>query len=429
LFLLASGANPGIFLLNLLRKGMMMMADSRRMVLVINCGSSSVKFEVFDMSAGETALAKGQVERIGLPDTLLIYKRQDGFKVEEPVSVANHRDALAVVSRKLTEPGQGVLGSMAEVDAIGHRVVHGGRFLTRSALLDDMVKQIIRDCFSLSPLHNPPNLAGIEACEAAMPGVPNVAVFDTAFHQTMPPEYARYAVPEELYANYDVRKYGFHGTSHRYVTHATADFLGKPVEELALITCHLGNGSSCAAVKNGKSMDTSMGLTPLPGLVMGTRCGDMDPAVVLYLIRQGMTPDQVDKLLNKQSGILGVANIGSSDMRDLIDANEEGQPGAQLAFRMFVARLVSYIGSYYVVLQGADAVVFTGGIGENSAYVREKILAKLGVLGCYLDSERNNVAGRAALISRDDSTLKAVVMPTYEELMIARDTIRILDNQ
>lgn len=394
-------------------------------ILVINCGSSSVKFEIYKMSDGEHVLAKGIVERIGLKDPLLTFKRADGKKSTETITIKDHKEALAVICDNLIDPDIGVLKSLQEVDAIGHRVLHGGSKMTASTLVTEGVKEKIRECFPLGPLHNPPNLAGILACEANMPGVPNVAVFDTAFHQTMPPEYGFYAIPKEIYEKYDVRKYGFHGTSHRYVTHATAHFLNKKVDELNVITCHLGNGSSCAAIRQGKVMDTSMGLTPLQGLVMGTRCGDIDAAVVLYLIRQGMDVDAIDKLLNKQSGFFGVADIHSGDMRDIIEAKNNGNPTAQLAFDMFLARLVSYIGSYFVTLQKPEAVVFTGGIGENSSYVREQVIARLGVLGCRLDPEKNKITGKAAIISTDDSTLKAIVMPTNEELMIARDTMVI----
>ena len=398
-------------------------------VLVINCGSSSVKFEIYNMAGGEQVLAKGIVERIGLQEPMLTFKRADGKKQSEAITIKDHREALAVICAKLVDPEIGVLQSLSEVDAIGHRVLHGGSKMTASTLVTDSVKEKIRECFPLGPLHNPPNLAGILACEANMPGVPNVAVFDTAFHQTMPPEYAFYAIPREIYEKYDVRKYGFHGTSHRYVTQATATFLERDLADLNIITCHLGNGSSCAAIKHGKVMDTSMGLTPLQGLVMGTRCGDIDAAVVLYLIRQGMEVDAIDKLLNKQSGFLGVADIHSSDMRDLIEAKENGNPTAQLAFDMFLARLTSYIGSYFVTLQKPEAIVFTGGIGENSAYVREQVIARLGVLGCHLDPEKNKTIGKACVVSSDDSSLKAIVMPTNEELMIARDTMMIASEQ
>jgi acetate kinase len=289
------------------------------------------------------------------------------------------------------------------------------------------VKNNIRECISLAPLHNPPNLGGIDACERAFKNTPNVAVFDTAFHHSMPASSYLYAIPYDYYEKFGIRKYGFHGTSHKFVSYATADLLGKPLGELKLITAHMGNGASITAVDRGNVLDTSMGMTPLNGLVMGTRCGDIDPAVVLYLVRRGMSADDIDRLLNKCSGLLGVSGIGSGDMRDNIVAAEGGNMQAQRAIRMFIHRLVSYIGSYYTILEGADAVVFTGGIGENSAYIRERTIRKLDCLGCFLDEEKNNqVAGQPAIISTPESKLKAIVMPTNEELMIARETVRLL---
>lgn len=395
-------------------------------ILVVNAGSSSLKFMMFCMTK-EQMLAKGIVERIGLKEPNLVYQRFDGQELREQVDVHNHDDALKVVCEKLVDRKYGVLDRLTEVEAIGHRVVHGGEKFHDSTLITDEVKQSISDCASLAPLHNPPNLGGIEACERVFPGVPNIAVFDTAFHHSMPPASYLYAIPYEYYEKYGVRKYGFHGTSHKFVAQATAKFLGKPLSDLKLITCHLGNGASIAAVERGKSIDTSMGMTPLNGLVMGTRCGDIDPAVVLYLVRQGMKADDIDKLLNKKSGLLGVAGIGSSDMRDIITAAEHGNDQAKRALWMFVHRLVSYIGSYHTILGGANAVVFTGGIGENSAYIRARVIAKLACIGCYLDDAVNHeVVARPAIVSTKESTLLAVVMPTNEELMIARETLRVL---
>lgn len=397
-------------------------------ILVINAGSSSLKFMMFNMKK-EQMLAKGIVERIGLSEPTLRYQRYDGRELREAETLRNHDDALKLVCEKLVDPEYGVLTSLADVEAIGHRVVHGGEKFHDSTLITDEVKQSIRDCAELAPLHNPPNLGGIEACERVFPGVPNIAVFDTAFHHSMPPASYLYAIPYEYYEKYGIRKYGFHGTSHKFVAQATAKFLGKPLSDLKLITCHLGNGASIAAVERGKSIDTSMGMTPLNGLVMGTRCGDIDPAVVLYLVRQGLSADDVDKLLNKKSGLLGVAGIGSSDMRDIIGAAEHGNDQAKRALWMFVHRLVSYIGSYHTILGGADAIVFTGGIGENSAYIRARVVAKLACLGCYLDEAVNHdVVARPAIVSTKESTLMAVVMPTNEELMIARETLRLLND-
>jgi acetate kinase len=394
-------------------------------VLVINAGSSSLKFTMYRMS-GEQMLAKGMIERIGMEKPQLKYERHDGLKINELVAVGNHDDALRLVCEKLVDPNCGVLRSLADVQAIGHRVVHGGEKCHDSVRVTEAIAENIRECFALAPLHNPPNLGAIEACERVFPGVTNVAVFDTAFHSSMPAESYLFAIPYEYYTKLGIRKYGFHGTSHKYVTYATADFLGKPVYSLRLITCHLGNGCSVAAVNSGNVLDTSMGMTPLMGLVMGTRCGDIDPAVVLHLIKQGMTADEVDAMLNKKSGLLGVAGLGTSDMRDIISAVESGHTRAKQALEMFIHRLVFYIGAYHTLLGGADAVVFTGGIGENSAYIRGRIIPRLNAIGCHLDPEKNQVMGKAAIVSTVDSAVQAIVMPTNEELMIARETVRVI---
>ncbi len=395
-------------------------------ILVVNAGSSSLKFTMFCMLE-ESIRAKGIVERIGLREPYLRYERHDGRQLKEQEKITNHDEALRVVCEKLVDPEIGVLEKLSNVEAIGHRVVHGGEKFHDSIVINDEVKDIIRECASLAPLHNPPNLSGIEACDRVFPGVPNVAVFDTAFHHSMPPAAYLYAIPYEYYEKYAIRKYGFHGTSHKFVAQATADLLGRPIEELKIITCHLGNGASIAAVDRGRSVETSMGMTPLNGLVMGTRCGDIDPAVVLYLARRGMSPDDIDKLLNKKSGLMGVAGIGSGDMRDIIAAADGGNEQAARALWMFVHRLVSYIGSYFTILGGADAVVFTGGIGENSSYIRSRVISELDCLGCHLDEDKNKAAiGKADVVSTKKSTLKAVVMPTNEELMIARETLRLL---
>jgi acetate kinase len=402
------------------------MNAKNEIVLVLNSGSSSLKFQIYRMAGDETLLAKGLVERIGLKDPVFNMKRHDGRAIEETPQIRDHLDAIKLVSTKLADPEIGVLKSLSEVTAIGHRVVHGGETFHDAAVVNDAVVQAIKDCIPLAPLHNPPNLTGIEACRSAFPGVPNVAVFDTAFHHSMPPSSYLYAIPYEFYKEYGIRKYGFHGTSHKYVADATAKYLRHDLSNLRLITCHLGNGSSIAAIDRGKVVDTSMGMTPLPGLVMGTRCGDIDPAVVLYLMRRGLSVEDINKMLNKKSGLLGVAGIGSGDMRDIIDAEAKGNEQASMALCMFVQRLLAYIGSYYTILHGAHAVVFTGGIGENSAFIRARVVEKLFELGCQLDPEKNKVLGKPAIISDDRSTLKAIVMPTNEELMIARDTIRVL---
>ncbi len=399
-------------------------------VLVINAGSSSLKFTLFSM-ANEEMLAKGLVERLGSDSPNLVYKRADGKKSESNLNIKNYTEAIASVCDKLLDPEIGVISDKSEVKAIGHRVVHGGERATKPILVNQNVKDIIKDCIPLAPLHNPPNLAGIEACEEFFQGVPNIAIFDTAFHQSMPPEAYLYAVPYELYTKYGIRRYGFHGTSHHFVARATAKFLNRPYKSLKLITCHLGNGCSMAAISNGQVLDTSMGMTPLEGLVMGTRCGDIDPAVIIRLAELGKTPQEIDQLLNKQSGLLGVGGINSGDMRDIIEAAQEGGDNQALrALRMFVRRIVKYVGSYYALLGGADALVFTGGIGEYSCIVREKILGKLGGLGLHLDESRNTECyGKAGIIAREDSSWIAMVMPTNEELMIARQTVEELKHE
>ena len=398
-------------------------------ILVINSGSSSLKFTLFEMEGGSnTVIASGLVERVGTPTPNLIIKRPDGFKFEEsPESVKNHSDGLRAVCAKLVDPQIGVLKSLSEVKAIGHRVLHGGEKVTAPVKVDEAVKDIIRECIPLGPLHNPANLSGIEACEEIFAGVPNVAVFDTQFHQTMPPEAYLYAIPMEYYKKYGIRKYGFHGTSHRFVTLSTAEFLGRKPEDITIITCHLGNGCSMAAVKNGKVIDTTMGLTPLEGLMMGTRSGDMDPAAVLRMVDVGNTAKEVDTILNKKSGLLAIGGIGSGDMRDIVNAADSGNKDAALALKMFIRRIVKYIGSYYVLLGGADAIVFTGGIGEHSIPERKAILDGIACLGIKCDDAKNNDCfGKAGVISTDDSAWKAIVMPTNEELMIALETVKTL---
>ena len=389
-------------------------------VLVLNAGSSSMKFTMFAM-ANEKVLAKGLVERVGTDSPHLIYSRHDGLKKEIDPPVKNHTDALKSICDILVDKEMGVIKNLKEVQAVGHRVVHGGERFSKPALVNNNVKDAIRDCFTLAPLHNPANLDGIEACEAIFPGVPNIAVFDTAFHQTMPPEAYLYAVPYDLYTKYAIRRYGFHGTSHHFVAIATGKYLDKPFEQMKLITCHLGNGCSMAAISNGNVLDTSMGMTPLEGLVMGTRCGDIDPAVVLRLIELGQGRNEIDKTLNKESGLLGVAGIGSSDMRDIIVAEQKGDQQALRARRMFTRRVVKYIGSYYALLGGADAIVFTGGVGEWSNYVRWKIIKRLECLGIKADRKVNDqTLGKPGVISKPESKTTVLVMPTDEELMIAR---------
>ncbi len=396
-------------------------------VLVLNAGSSSLKFTLFDMT-DKSVLCKGQVERIGSDQPNLIYKRADGYKYESVISAKDHVGSLNEICAMLVKPEVGVISSLKEIAACGHRVLLGGDKITKPIKVDEDVKQIIRDYIPLGPLHNPANLAGIEACEAAMPGVPNVGVFDTEFHQTMPPEAYLYPIPYEFYEKHGIRKYGFHGTSHRFVTRATAEFLKKDVNSVNFITCHLGNGCSIAAIQNGKVIDTTMGLTPLEGLMMGTRSGDIDAAAALRMIEIGHTPEEVGTILNKKSGLFAIGGINSGDMRDMLAAAERGEGRADLAVKMFVRRILKYIGAYYVLLGGnLDALVFTGGIGEFSYEIREKILTQLKCLGIEFCAERNkDCFGKAGYISTDDSALKAIVMPTNEELMIAESAVEVL---
>ena len=403
-----------------------MAASGLDKVLVINSGSSSLKFMMFSMRS-ETMLAKGVIERIGSAEATLTYQRDGEQKTTEGVQAENHGQALEQVSAMLTHPARGILQSLREVEAIGHRVLHGGEEFSEPVAVDAAVKEAIRRYFDLGPLHNPANLQGIEACEKFIPGVPNVAVFDTAFHKTMPRHVYLYAIPLELYEKYHIRKYGFHGTSHKFVTEAAAAYLKKPLNALTIITCHLGNGSSLAAIKNGKVLDTTMGLTPLQGLIMGTRSGDIDPAVVFYLANKGYTIPQIDRILNKESGLLAVAGTGTGDMRDLVAAAGRGHPDAVNAFAMFAHRAALYIGGYYTLLGGVDAIVFTGGIGENSFPARKAIAANLRALGVELDEEKNkSTFGTLANISRQGSRTPVIVIPTNEELMIARETFRVV---
>ncbi len=398
-------------------------------ILVLNAGSSSLKFMLFDMEGTEhSVIANGQVERVGSDKPNIIYKRPDGVKVEQVLAAgADHAAGLKAICEQLVNPEHGVLKSLSEVAAIGHRVLHGGEKVTQPVKVTEEVKEIIRECFPLGPLHNPANLTGIEACEQLFPGVPNVGVFDTQFHQTMPKEAYLYAIPYEYYTKYGIRKYGFHGTSHHFVTLSTAEFMGKSLDETNIITCHLGNGCSMAAIKNGKVVDTTMGLTPLEGLMMGTRSGDIDAAAVLRMVELGSTAKEVDTILNKKSGLFAIADINSGDMRDVIASAESGNERADLALKMFVRRVVKYIGSYFVLVGGADAIVFTGGIGEYSVKIRERIIAGVESLGFKMDVEKNNACfGKRGIVSTDDSKGKVIIMPTNEELMIARSTMDVL---
>ncbi|MGI6588011.1 MAG: acetate kinase [Peptococcia bacterium] len=393
-------------------------------VLVINCGSSSLKYQLFDME-NEQVMTKGLVERIGLPGSVLNHQVGDKKKVIE-AEIPNHEKAVSLVMEAIVNPEYGVLKSMNEISAIGHRVLHAGEDYSDSVLMSENVMKSIRKNIELGPLHNPHNITGIEVCERLMPGVPQVCVFDTAFHQTMPKKACLYGIPYEYYQKYKIRKYGFHGTSHRFVSAQAAKFLGRSTEGFKVITCHLGNGSSISAVKDGKCVDTTMGLTPLEGLMMGTRSGDLDPTVVTFLMKkEGWSCDEANEFLNKKCGVLGFSGV-SSDFRDVEAAAQKGNKRAELALDRFAYVVKKYIGAYVAVLNGADALVFTAGLGENSASMREKICQDLNYLGIEIDAEKNKVRGQEALISSDTAKTKVLVIPTNEELMIARDTYEIV---
>ena len=394
-------------------------------VLVINAGSSSLKYQLIDMTT-ESPLAIGLCERIGITDSIITQKRFDGKKLEKTTDFPNHKVAMEEVVKSLTDPEFGVIKDMGEINAVGHRVVHGGEKFTSSALIDADVEKSIEECFDLAPLHNPPNMMGIKACQELMPGVPMVAVFDTAFHMTIPKYAYMYALPYEVYEKYGIRKYGFHGTSHMYVSRRAIDMLGKPAEETKIITCHLGNGSSITAVKGGKSVETTMGFTPLEGVCMGTRCGSIDPAVVPFIMeKENLSTREIDTLMNKKSGVLGVSGV-SNDFRDLDEAASKGNERADLALEIFAYKIKKVIGEYSAVLDGPDAIVFTAGIGENSASIRKRILSGLENFGVKIDEEKNKIRGQEIDIAAPDSKIRVFVIPTNEELTIARDTKEIV---
>lgn len=393
-------------------------------ILVINCGSSSLKYQLFDMN-GEAVLAKGLVERIGIEGSRL-KAEGNGKKEIYEYEMKDHKAALGYVLKALTNDTVGAVASLDEISGVGHRVVHAGEKYSASVRVDDEVMKALEECVELAPLHNPPNITGIRAIQELMPGKPNVAVFDTAFHQTMPKEQYIYALPYEYYEKDRVRRYGFHGTSHKYVAERAADLLGKRPEEVNLITCHLGNGASLAAVRGGKSVATSMGLTPLEGLVMGTRCGDIDPQIVTFLMaKYGYSLEEMNNILNKKSGVLGISGV-SSDFRDIEGAFAEGNDRAGLALDVFHDKVRKYIGAYAAVLGKIDAVVFTAGLGENSKESRSAVCQNLEFMGVKLDEAKNNVRGKEAEISKDGSKVKVFVIPTNEELMIARDTLSLI---
>ena len=399
-------------------------------VLVINSGSSSVKFTLFSIK-DEKVLAKGIVERIGLEGTQIAYTPYHGKKLTRAVTVSNARAAVSMIAECLVHEEYGVIESSGAVAAIGHRVVHGGEKIHTSVVIDQNVKNIIEECSILAPLHNPPNLEGIEACERIFSDVPQVAVFDTAFHTSLPEHAYLYGLPYRLYTEDKVRRYGFHGTSHRYVSCEAAKFVGRPLKNLKIITCHMGNGTSITAVDGGMSVDTSMGFTPLEGTVMGTRCGTIDAAIVTYLMEyKKINPEQVNALLNKQSGFLGMAEVGSSDVRDVLSAMEKGNPRATAAIKVFVYQIRKYLGAYTAAMNGLDAVVFTGGIGEKSSLIRKMICngdQGLDTFGIHLDPGKNDSVGKAACeIQASDSRVSILVIPTDEEKEIARQTAALL---
>jgi acetate kinase len=394
-------------------------------VLVINCGSSSLKYQLIDMT-DQTVLAKGLGERIGIEGAIVTHETPGKEKhiVQKPMET--HKEALEVVLESIVDPSVGAISSLKEIDAVGHRVVHGGEEFASSVMITDAVIAAMEKCSELAPLHNPANLIGIHACMELMPGVPMVGVFDTAYHQTMDKATFLYALPYELYETHKIRRYGFHGTSHKYVAERAADMMGKPLEDLKLITCHLGNGASVAAISGGKVVDTSMGFTPLEGLVMGTRCGDIDPAIVTFLMeKENLSIAEVNSLMNKQSGVLGISGV-SSDFRDIEAAAAEGNERAELALAKFYLRVRKYIGAYLVVMGGVDGIVFTAGLGENSKIARAEICKDLAGLGIEIDDVRNDMRGKEAFIQKEDAPVALMCIPTNEELMIAKDTLLLI---
>lgn len=397
-------------------------------VLVINAGSSSLKYQLLDTASGEV-MAKGLCERIGIDGVLTHTGNKSDEKFKFDIAMPTHKEAIQSVINVLLDPEKGVISSMSEIDAVGHRVVHGGEFFSDSVIITEKVLKAIEDCVPLAPLHNPPNLIGIQACREVMgPDVPMVAVFDTAFHQTMPGKAYLYGLPYEYYEKYKVRRYGFHGTSHDFVSKRVGELLGKDRKDLKIIVCHLGNGASVSAVDHGKSVDTSMGLTPLEGLMMGTRSGDMDPAIVGFIAeKENLTAAEVINICNKNSGVLGLSGI-SSDFRDLVEAAAAGNDHAQTTLEAYAYRVGKYIGAYAAAMNGVDAIVFTAGIGENNAQVRALISQYTGFLGCEIDLEKNKAAvGVEAVISTPESKVTALVVPTNEELAIARETVRLVN--
>lgn len=395
-------------------------------ILVINSGSSSLKYQLFDMTY-EEVLASGIVERIGQIESVFKHIVKSKVRKAQEKNINTHKEALKLVLNILIDGEYGVLNTIDEINAIGHRIVHAGEFFSQSVLVDDQVLETLEKTYALAPLHNPANIMGIKACKEIMPNTPQVVVFDTAFHQTMEPAAYLYAIPYEYYEKYKIRKYGFHGTSHKYVYYKAAKILDKDINNFKAITCHIGNGCSVAAIKNGKVVDTSMGFTPLEGLVMGTRCGDIDPAVLVFLMQQEkLTANEIEDILNKKSGVYGIC--GASDLRDVEDKAEKGDLMAQYALDIYVHRIIKYIGAYLAILNGVDAIIFTAGVGENSDVVRKMVSNNLKWLGVNLDEEKNKVRGKEEIISKENSSIKLLVVPTNEEYMIAKDTYEIINN-
>ena len=396
-------------------------------ILVLNCGSSSIKYKLFEMTSKEV-LAQGGIEKINLPDSFLKFTLPNGEKKIIEREIKEHTSGVRFILDVLTDPEYGFVKDLHEIQAVGHRVLHGGTKFSGSVLINDDVIAAVEECCDLGPLHNPANLKGIYAIKELLPEVPQVAVFDTAFHQTMPEKAYLYPIPYKYFEKYGIRRYGFHGTSHRYVSKRVCEFLNIPVEGSRIITCHVGNGGSISAVKDGKCVDTTMGLTPLEGLMMGTRCGDIDGGAILYIMKkEGLNPDQMSDLLNKKSGVLGLFGK-SSDMRELEDASAANDPIAKRAESVYFYRITKYIGAYAAAMGGVDVILFTGGVGENQATARSGACESLGFMGVKIDPEKNKVRGKEAIISTDDSKVKVVVIPTDEELMIATDTEEIVSN-
>jgi len=395
-------------------------------VLVINCGSSSLKYQLINAD-NEKVLAKGLCERIGIDGGMHTYQPGDGEKIKTQVDMPSHTKAVSLVLEALTDEKNGVIKSLSEIDAVGHRIVHGGEKFSKSVIIDDEVLKEIEACNDLAPLHNPANLIGVNSCRELMPNVPMVAVFDTAFHQTMPPKAYLYGIPYEYYKKYKVRRYGFHGTSHEYVANRTAQFLGKDIKDMKIIVCHLGNGASISAVNGGKCVDTSMGLTPLEGLIMGTRSGDLDPAILEFISgKENLSFNQMLNILNKKSGVLGLSDGVSSDFRDLGEAAASGNEQAKTALETYAYHVAKYIGSYVAAMNGVDAITFTAGVGENNIQAREEICGYLTYLGTQIDTEKNNIRGEETIISKDGSKVTLLVIPTDEEMSIARQTVALV---